>query len=420
MMRVALVSSHDIEGGASRAAHRLQTALRAASIDSTMVVGEKRSMDGHVIGPLGKFGKGLSLLRPELDRLPLLFYPRKKYGAWSISWIPNNLGKRVSRLHPDLVHLHWVGFGFMSLCELRRFQLPVIWTLHDMWPFTGGCHYTGQCTGYERACGRCPQLSSSLRYDLSSWVHSRKTRLWRDVPLTVVCPSRWLAERAKASSLFADARIEVISNAIDTTIYKPLEKRIAREILNLPREGRIIMFAAIDGRAEERKGYPHLQEALQVYCAESESDNVSLLVAGVSEPDQNEFPLPARYLGRVFDDVTMAAAYSAADVFVSPSVEENLSNTVMEAMACGTPCVSFHLGGFPDLIDDRLSGYLATPFSVLDLAAGISWVLSDSSRHQSLSLAAREKVVRDFDAASIARRHSDLYRDVIARHSLAE
>jgi glycosyltransferase involved in cell wall biosynthesis len=420
MMRVALVSSHDIEGGASRAAHRLHTALRAATIDSIMVVGEKRSMDRYVVGPPGKFGKGMSLLRPELDRLPFFFYPGKTYGAWSLGWFPSNLAKRVSRLQPDLLHLHWVGFGFMSLCELRRFRLPVIWTLHDMWPFTGGCHYSGQCTEYERACGRCPQLNSSLRYDLSSWVHSRKTKLWSDVPLTVVCPSRWLAERAKASSLLADTRIEVIPNAIDTTIYKPLEKHTAREILNLPREGRIIMFAAIDGRAEERKGYPYLQKALQALCAEGESENVTLLVVGVGEPEQKEFPLPARYLGRVFDDVTMVAAYSAADVFVSPSAEENLSNTVMEAMACGTPCVSFHLGGFPDLIDDRRSGYLATPFSPSNMAAGISWVLSDSSRYRSLSHAAREKVVRDFDMTVIAGRYSELYRDVIARHSLAE
>ena len=415
MMRVISVSSHDYEGGASRAAHRLHAALRTASVDSTMLVGEKRSMDRDVVGPFGKLAKGMSLLRPELDRLPLLLFPRKSYGAWSLSWFPHHLEKLISPMQPDLVHLHWVGFGFLPLRELRRLRVPVVWTMHDMWPFTGGCHYSGSCTRYEQDCGSCPQLNSPLRHDLSSWVHGRKVRLWRNVPLTIISPSHWLAGCARSSSLFSKVRVEVIPNAIDTTVYKPLDKRVAREILNLPRDGKIIMFAAIDGRDEERKGYRHLRNALEILCADFETNNTSLLVAGVGEPKENEFPLTARYLGRVHDDVTMAAAYSAADVFVSASTEENLSNSVMEAMACGTPSVSFHLGGFPDLITDRLTGYLATPFSPSDLARGIAWVLDDSARRESLSRAAREKVVRSFDAPLIADRYSALYSEIIDR-----
>lgn len=414
-MRVALLSTYDTEGGASRAAYRLHDALRTASIDSAMVVGEKKSMDRHVYGPADKFGKGLSLLRPEADKLPLLLYPKKRPGAWSLAWFPHRIEQRVARYQPDLIHLHWVGFGYMPVQEMRRFKVPVIWTLHDMWPFTGGCHYSGECAGYVGRCGHCPQLNSSRKYDLSSWLHSRKTRLWQDIPLTIVSPSLWLAERARSSSLFAGRRIEVLPNAIDVNLYKPMEKRVARQLLNIPPDAQVIMFAAIDGRAEERKGYRYLKEALSMFSDGGQLKNVSLLAVGVGEPDKQEFHLPVHYLGRVYDDMTMVAAYSAADVFVSPSTEDNLPNTVMEAMACGTPCVTFNLGGFPDLIKDGISGYLAPSFDPSELASGISRVLSDPSRHRLLSEAARAKVIASYDSSIIAGRHISLYQDVLEK-----
>ena len=414
-MRVLILSTYDFDGGASRAAYRLHCALTDLAVESHMLVYNKFTYDHSVIGPKNRFELGLNLIRPHLDQLPLRLYPGRERSTWSTSLFPNGIEKKIARLDPDLIHIHWAGFGFLPIGSLARLRKPVVWTLHDMWPFTGGCHYAGACTGYVGRCGHCPQLGSRSVHDLSRWIMAKKRTHWRMKEIVVVSPSRWLADCARSSSLFSQSRIEVIPNPIDLKVYKTIDKAVARDLLNLPREGKIVLFVAINARQEPRKGYAKLSACLESLVQVYPSRDLTMLVAGTGSPEEPEMPCRAHYLGRLHDDFSMVLAYSAADVFVAPSLQENLPNTIMEAMACGTPCVAFDIGGIPDIVGHRVDGYLARPFDAADLAKGVAWMLESGERRVQMGENARTKIESFGARDMVVEKHLDLYREILSR-----
>jgi glycosyltransferase involved in cell wall biosynthesis len=300
----------------------------------------------------------------------------------------------------------------LTPAALPQFGRPIVWTLHDMWPFTGGCHYDNECGRYSQSCGRCPVLGSERERDLSRLVWNRKRRAWSELEIRVIAPSRWLADCARRSSLFGRYRIEVVPNGLDLEVFRPIDRKSARELIGLPPDGRIILFGAHAATTDVRKGFSHLQEASFRLADLGEPSAYRLVLLGATHS-----PLPlgleSHGLGILQDDVALALAYSAADVFVAPSLQDNLPNTVMEALACGTPCVAFDIGGMPDLIEHEHNGYLARPFDASDLANGIAWTLSDADRWQRLSLRAREKCEQEFEFTKVAARHVALYRDIL-------
>jgi glycosyltransferase involved in cell wall biosynthesis len=289
-----------------------------------------------------------------------------------------------------------------------------VWTLHDSWAFTGGCHIPLDCLRYEGSCGSCPQLNSQCEHDLSRWVWERKRKAWSGLAFRVVTPSRWLGKCAASSSLLRDKCIEVIPNGIDTTIFKPLDKRYVRESLNVPVDKKIILMGGVRSLEDPNKGFRHLLASLEILAAEGWKEKAELIVFGDEPPIPiTGIPFPTRFVGYLNDDLSMALLYSAADVFAAPSVQENLPNTVMEALACGTPSVAFNIGGMPDLIAHKETGYLAQAYLKEDLAAGISWVLSDEQRWVNLSRNARQRVETKFSIALAADRYRRLYNEVI-------
>ncbi len=411
------MNTYDIRGGAARAAYRLHCGLRAAGIESQMLVQSKSSDDPYVDGPRSRFETLLGVMRPQFDILPTYFYPRRGNGVYYPGLLPGNYAKRVRRMKPDIVHLHWVAGGFLNPSALTDCGAPVVWTLHDMWAFTGGCHYDNGCGRYVGTCGKCPALGSSRETDLSRLVWRQKRRKWAEVSLTVVTPSRWLAECARKSALFFDKRIEVIPNGLDITRFRAVDKQRARELLGLPTGKRLILFGTLNANMGHRKGSQELKEALQTFRKAQEHQNdCEVVIVGASRPiSPPDFGLPVHYMGILNDDVTLALLASAVDVVVVPSLQENLSNTVMEALACGTPCVAFNIGGMPDLIEHRRNGYLARPFESLDLAHGMQWVLENKERWCALSKRAREKVEAEFDLRDVAERYRALYLNVLDR-----
>jgi len=356
-------------------------------------------------------------VRPTLDSLPKYAYPARESVVYSVQWLPDHLQSSVQKLQPDVINLHWICNGFVQIESIAKLNCPLVWTLHDMWPFTGGCHYSGDCRGYEHNCGTCPQLGSNTAWDLSRLTWQRKARAWRNISLTVVTPSRWLAQCARASTLFGQRRIEVIPYGIDTAVYKPLGQSYARDILNLPQSRFLILFGALNTTADRRKGYALLLSALQQLQTSYWNKSPELVLLGTEESNlENQTGFKTHCLGNLSDDVALALAYSAADTFVAPSLQDNLPNTVLEALACGTPSVAFNIGGMPDLIEHQANGYLAEPYRVEDLANGIAWILQDSDRHHKLSDRARQTVEQQFSLALQARRYADLYADVVARY----
>jgi glycosyltransferase involved in cell wall biosynthesis len=409
-MKSLLINTSDITGGAAIAAYRIHKGLQEIGISSKMLVQTKLSDDRTVIAPCTKVEKGLALLRPTLDSVFKKLFSGGSKTIFSPAWLPfSNILSQINSISPDIVHLHWICDGMLRIEELKRINKPIIWTLHDMWSFTGGCHYNDGCERFQQACGNCPQLNRSGKNDLSRSVLRRKKKAWSKLNITIVTPSTWLAECAKESSLFSGHRIEVIHNGFNLDLFKPINKTTAREIWDLPNNKKLILFGAMSAASDHRKGFDLLYEGIEQLSAKW-SDRGELMVFGSSEPENPpDFGLPVHYLGYLYDDVSLALLYSAADVMVTPSRQDNLPNIVAESLACGTPAVAFDIGGMPDMIDHKVNGYLAKPFDVSGLAAGIDWVLSDDKRHKDLCLKARKKAVACFDIETIAKQYAELY-----------
>lgn len=257
-------------------------------------------------------------------------------------------------------------------------------------------------------------MHSKKENDLSKKLWARKFRAWKDVDMTIVAISHWLAECARSSSLFKNRRIEVIHNGLDEKLFKPMPKKVVREILGLPLNKKIILFGALGAVADKRKGYAYLKPALEELASGGRAEDTELVVFGSSEPeDPPRFAVRANYMGTLHDDLTLSMVYAGADVTVVPSTEEAFGKTAMESLACGTPVVSFDTTGLKDIVEHKENGYRAKCFEAGDLACGIAWVLEDEGRRQALSRRAREKVEEEFTLEIQARKYMDLYREVL-------
>ncbi len=414
-MRIAVFNTSDIEGGAARAAYRLCEGLRLSGVDLSMHVQVKSGEKSWAIAPRGKLRKGFGLIRPALDSLPLKLYRNRAKTPWSLSWLPNPmLDLKQIEAAADLIHLNWVAGGFLSISSLKKFHKPIVWTFHDMWAMTGGCHVNGACDRFVNSCGQCPQLCSQKTNDLSRWVFERKNKTWADIPITVVAPSRWLAAEARRSSLFGKNRIEIIPNGLDLSLYKPIEKHLARSMLGLPTKGSLILFGAMNATSDKNKGFGYLESALKTLSLEARLDDIRLVVFGASEPEHPPvFGFPTHYLGRLYDDLTLAVVYSAADVTVVPSMQEAFGQTASESLACGTPVVAFGTTGLLDIIDHQQNGYLAQPFKPESLAKGISWVLEDKETWKRLSANARHKCEENFEISIVTKQYIKIYESIL-------
>lgn len=413
-MRVVHVNAHEGLSGAGRAAQRLHRALLASGVASVLAVGHRTTGEATTVGGGSLAERLWSRNLPRLDGLAIRFRRGRRGDLFSTCAFPDPFGARVRALTPDVVNVHWIGQGFARPETLRTFDAPVVWTCHDHWAFTGGCHLPGECRGYEARCGRCPALGSDDPHDLSSRLLQRKERSYDGLNLTVVAPSRWLADRARASRLLAGRRVEVIPNGLDGTVFRPEDQGAARARWDLPADARVVLFAALGGPANPAKGYDLLAAALQVLARSGRAGRLVLAVVGTdSVAGAPEAGVPVRCLGRVADDRVLAGVYACADLVAVPSREDNLPSTAMEALACGRPAVGFGIGGLPDMIEHGLNGALAPPFDVEALADAVAWVLADGARWRALSAAARARVERDFTLEVQASRYLALYRQVL-------
>lgn len=405
-MKILIVNTLDIQGGAARAAYRLHKALLSEDVDSQMLVQSISSDDYTVLGPRTKFQKAMGKLRPYLDSIPVRRYPERTKNLFSPSWVPfAGLVDKINALNPDVVHLHWIAGGMMRIEDLAKIKTPIVWSLHDMWAFTGGCHYDEECAGYQKKCGVCPVLGSNKDKDLSRKVWLRKQAIFaRFSNMTIIGLSKWLAECAASSSLFKNNPVVNLPNPIDTQTFSPFDKSGARRLLNLPLNKELILFGAMGATSDPRKGFKELTQALDHLPSDYE-----LVVFGSSEPQTPQgFKQKAHYLGHLHDDVSLRVLYSAADVMVVPSLQEAFGQTASESMSCGTPVVAFGATGLLDIVDHQINGYLAKPFDTQDLANGINWILQHSHPAQ-LAQAARDKVLLEFDSQVVAGKYIELY-----------
>jgi glycosyltransferase involved in cell wall biosynthesis len=409
-MKVLHLSTSDIDNGGARAAYRLHQGLQLLGCSSQMLVRTKFSSDRTVLSERSLLTK----LSPPISSFPLRLYPNCNAVMFSTQWFPDVLASRTTQIDPDIVNLHWVCNGYLQIETLPKLNKPIVWTLHDMWPFTGGCDYIRECEKYKESCGACPQLQSDRSWDLSRWVWNRKSQAWKDINLTLVATSAWMADLARSSSLFKSQRIETIPLGLNTEKYKPIDRQFARKLLNLPQDRQLVLFGAI--ASDRRKGFHLLLSALHQIDKYRWKDRVELVVFGASQSAQLlDLGFNTHYLGYMRDDISLALIYSAADVMVVPSTQEAFGQTAIESLACGTPVVAFSATGLKDIVVHQQNGYLATPFEVEDLAAGIAWVLAEEERHQKLRFCAREKSLQNFTAEIQARRYLSLYEEILEK-----
>lgn len=409
-MRILHLTAHE-NTGAGRAALRLHQGLLNAGVDSILLTTQKVSTVSAVVEPRYRV-RLIKDLQPIIVNAVIQKFWQPQQTVFSINATPSFLLRQIKSFQPDVINLHWIGWDFLKIEDLKQLNIPLVWTLHDMWPFTGGCHYSQDCDRYRQSCGQCPLLSSHKESDLSHWVWQRKAAAWRDLDLTIVSPSEWMADCARASALFGNRPIEVIAHGLNTHIYKPIDRRVARQALNLPLSKPLILFGAVRATDDPRKGFHLLQPALSKLLHLKQDGKIELVIFGSAESKTfTELGYPTHALGQLRDDLSLALAYSAADVMVVPSLQESFGQTASEALACGAPVVAFKTTGLIDIIDHQQDGYLAEPFEIDDFARGMAWVLDDIDRYQKMSEAARQKVEMKFTLELQAQRYQDLFRE---------
>ncbi|MBW1668520.1 MAG: glycosyltransferase family 4 protein [Deltaproteobacteria bacterium] len=409
-MKVLHIVGGSLKGGAARGAYWLHQGLRKIGVDSKILVQRSDAKDNNIISlTSNKVTKLKQIILLNLDQSPIWPYKNRKRVILSTGFVGNNIFKTKEYKEADIIHLHWICGGMLSISQIGKIQKPIVWTMRDMWPMTGGCHYAMDCKRYETGCGFCKELDSQSKHDLSYFVLKKK-RTSFPKNMKMVGISHWLSECAKRSFLFRDFDIRTIHNNVNTSDFFPIEKNIARDILGLPKSKKIIMTGAQNLKAFY-KGFDKYLEAIRQL---KDKRNLFLLFFGnLDESIIKQSGFEYKSLGFLHDTISLRLAYSASDVFVAPSLMDAFGKTLAESMCCGTPVVCFDATGPKDIVDHRINGYKATPYMVEDLAAGINWVLSDENRHKQLCIKAREKAVAYFDIEKVAGQYAELYREVL-------
>lgn len=410
-MNILHISYYDNNGGAAKAAFRLHKALLKLNIDSKILVTEKTTIDRSIItvfnSPIAKI---INLSLQSLNNLIIKKYKKDEYITWSTNMFSSGMViKKIKEINPDLVHIHWIGNSMLSISELSKITVPVVYTFHDSWYFTGGCHVPNDCTKYKDNCNKCPQLNSNKKFDASHFIYNKKITQWGNINFNIITPSKWLSSCTKKSRLFKNANIHTIHQGLDIQIFRPIQKSVAREILQLNQTSKIILFGAVSATKDKNKGFDLLINAISNLPSQN---NYTIAIFG-SNGDEIEInaPFPIKFLGKLYDETSMSLLYSACDVMVVPSYQESFGQTAIESMACGTPVVAFGATGLLDIIDHRVNGFLAKPYDSESLADGISWILENVD-YNTLSENARNKVVNTFDIKNIAEKYISIYNDI--------
>ena len=416
-MRVLIINTTERQGGPAIAAYRLTEALKDNGIRAKMLV---RTKETDRVTTIEAETSMLTRSSVRREQLRLAFH---NHMARSHRY-PLHLGTSgadITRLpefrQADVIHLHWINDGMLSLDMLQRILdsgKPVVWTLHDMWPFTGICHYAHECENYRSHCKACPQLNSSRSKDLSSRTFDKKAALLKGSHIQFVACSHWLEEMARRSALLHDLPISCIPNAVNTKVFHPMNRRQCRAELGLPADRRLILFSS-QYISDRRKGFDYLVEALRhlITLYPEWSQNMTLVVAG-GDDDKTipaDMPLPVVRLPYISDENRMAQVCNAVDLFAIPSLQDNLPNTVVEAMACGVPCIGFEVGGIPEMIDHLHNGYIAPLKDSKAFAEGIHWLLTEGD-YDMLSREALRKAQTTYSETSVAAAHIAIYNRI--------
>ena len=421
-MRILQISTYDIRGGAARATYRLHRGLRGKDQNSCMLVRYKETDDDFVsaVGQKQETDENAFFLEVPIQEQYINAHRTDISNTlFSLPYPGYDISGSLLVQDADIINLHWVS-QFQSPVTLKHiFSLgkPVVWTLHDQWALTGGCHYSAGCEGYQSSCKECPQLANDP-FSLPEAILYDKEALFQNANLTIVTPSRWMGRCARESRLFKSLRVEVIANSLETDTYSPLAKDLAKERLKIPDDAVTFLFGAIDG-SEKRKGFSELTGTMK-FCLENNffqellrKGRLRLLCFGSPNDQLESIGIPVVSLGQLGMDKEIRDAYSAADIFLLPSLEDNLPNTILESMSCATPVVAFDVGGVPDMVTDGVNGFLVKAFDIEQMGKAIVSLALDADKRSSMGKAGRERATRDYALDVQAGNYLKLYDDLL-------
>jgi Glycosyltransferase len=410
-MKVVLLNTSEKVGGAAIAANRLMKTLNKSGIDSKMLVRDRQTDDSNIISINTSFlSIKINKIRFFWERFIIFIatgFDRKNLFRASISNTGTDISKHPLIQNADIIHLHWINQGFLSLKDIKKLtklNKPIIWTMHDMWPCTGIYHHTKDSPFYTDTIGKRVLTKRAIR---------KKGDLYKSGQISFVCCSHWLENEARKSALTNPYTITCIPNPIDTTIFKRLKQNTRTEF-GLPEDKHLILFGALNV-TDKQKGIDYLIESLTYLKNNLPAihSNIELVVFGqVKTEIQSLFNVPIHAMGYLNDIDQIVNLYNAVDIFITSSLEENLPNTIMESMACGTPCIGFNIGGIPEMIDHKQNGYVAEYLNAKDLAKGIEWVLGNPDK-LSISDACIKKVESNYKESIVSNQYEDLYNTTI-------
>ena len=418
-MKVLIVNTSEKTGGAALAAKRLMEALNNNGVKAKMLVRDKETEQITVVPLPSKLMQQWHFLWDRFKIYCHLWFSKNHLFDIDTASSGADITKLPEFKEAEIIHLHWVNQGMLSLKGIKKILdsgKPVVWTMHDLWPATAICHYPERCERFKSHCRECGMLHrGGCLGDLAARVWKRKKAMLASRSISFVACSRWLCSEARQSALLKEQRIVSIPNPIDTRIFHPIDKVEARKQLQLPEDKQIILFVS-QKVTDPRKGMDYLIESLNRLLADDPSLRERAVVAilgGQAEEIAERLPMEAYPLGYVSETKRIVAIYSAVDLFVTPSLSDNLPNTIMEAMACGVPCVGFKVGGIPEMIDHLKNGYVANYCDAADFANGIRWVLAEADWNE-LSAACLRKVHTCYSLTSVSLRYTELYSQALA------
>lgn len=407
-MKILHLSYKDDQEGAAIAVDRLCEALVKNKIDSKILVQKKVSDKPYSFSIANKnFEKIKAFLRIGFDLIINRMFVKNRNVYYTLPFIGTNISKHLLVNEADIIHIHWINRGYLSIDsieKLLKLNKPIVWTLHDSWPMTGGCHMMGECIQYQSDCNNCDMLRIN---SFASYFQLKKQKVFNADNLHFIAPSSWTKDKATKSQILKNKNIFTLPNCIDTSVFKRIDKIVAREVFSLPKNKNIILFYISN---DPRKGVQHIYDTIK-YFQQNVDNNVAFVGFGTSDLSNTIFKdLDIITIGRINDKYAMSILYNSADILLAPALEEPFGQTYIEAMAVGTPCIAFNYSGPLDIIDHKINGYLAKTNNHQDIITGIQYCLEN---RETLSLSAIRKVEDNFSYECVSTSFIKFYKELI-------
>ncbi|MBO7302475.1 MAG: glycosyltransferase family 4 protein [Bacteroidaceae bacterium] len=414
-MKVLVINTSEKNGGAAIAANRLVKALRRNKVSVKMLVRDRQTNDSDVVALRTTVRTKWQFVWERFVIWLLNNFDKKRLFQISLANTGTDITKLKDFKEADVLHIHWINQGMLSLNDIDHIiksGKPVVWTMHDMWPFTGICHYNEECTNFLESCGECPFLCSKSGNDVSHKLLEKKRNIYNNANIAFVACSKWLRDIARSSNVLKEKNVINIPNTIDTELFNEKEKKTIRDKYGLPNDKKLLLFGSAK-ISEKRKGFSYLIEACDILLNRYPELCKDLGVIILGKYNEGDFciPLPTYSMNYIKNEKELCDIYNAADVYVTPSLQDNLPNTIMEALACGLPCVGFNVGGIPEMIEHKVNGYISEYKSSQDLAEGIRWILQDA-QYPNLQKQAVKKVVECYSDKIVVKEYLQIYNSL--------